>query len=146
MWRLNLKEPSEKQEITRANARQMIEQAHDLFQKAFEQSKSVYERFPRATIDDPKVRADRMQAQSDYLLAQLNLAICKFEEGVTYEPKSSDRLKTLADAVSEFETIHVKNRTLSAGAGPAVGGKVLRGTRKLAKGAGHLQPTGAAAR
>ena len=62
-----------------------------------------------------------MQAQSDYLLAQLNLAICKFEEGVTYEPKSSDRLKTLADAVSEFETIHVKNRTLSAVRRPCCG-------------------------
>lgn len=116
MGRLNPKEPAERQEITRASARQLIDRARDLFQKSFEQAKTAYERFPRASVDDPKLRADRLSAQSDYLLAQLSLAICKFEEGVTYERKSSDRDKTLADAVSEFEAIHRNNRILSAGA------------------------------
>jgi hypothetical protein len=116
IWRLNAKDSAEKQETARATARQLITQAQDLFQKAFEQAKTAYERFPRATLDDPKVRVDRMRAQSDYLLAQLNLAICKFEEGITYAPKSSERQSTLAETVAEFEKIHVSNRTLSAGA------------------------------
>jgi cellulose synthase operon protein C len=115
MWRLHPKDAAEKQEAARTNARQLIGQARGLFQKAFEQSKTVYERFPRASLDDPKVRADRLRAESDFLRAQINLAVCTFEEALTYESKSTDRVKTLTQAASAFEKIHITYRSQGAG-------------------------------
>ncbi len=85
----------------------MIAEARGLFEKAFEQSKTVYEHFPRASVDDPKIRADRLRAESDFLRAQFNLAVCTFEEALTYEPKSDDRRHTLKQAAEAFEKLHV---------------------------------------
>ena len=107
MWRLHPKDPAEKQEAARTGARKLITEARGLFEKAFEQSKTVYEHFPRASVDDPKVRADRVRAESDFLRAQFNLAVCTFEEALTYEPKSDDRQSALKQAAEAFEKLHV---------------------------------------
>ena len=89
--------------------------ARSLFEKAFEQSKEAYERFPRASVDDEKIRADRLRAESDFLRAQINLAICMYEEALTYEPKSDERHKTLSEGAAAFEKIHIKYRSQGAG-------------------------------
>jgi cellulose synthase operon protein C len=107
MWRLHPKDPDEKQEAARSGARKLIAEARALFEKAFEQSKTVYEHFPRASVDDPKVRADRVRAESDFLRAQFNLAVCTFEEALTHQPKSDDRHSTLKQAAEAFEKLHV---------------------------------------
>jgi tetratricopeptide (TPR) repeat protein len=115
MWRLHPKDPPDKQDATRSHARQLVEQARAVFQEAFEQSKTAYEKFPRASLDDPQVRAQRLRAEADFLRAQINLAICTFEEGLTYEPKSKDRRKSLTHAADAFEQIHVNYRSQGAG-------------------------------
>lgn len=115
MWKLHPKDAAERQETTRSSARQLIGQARELFQKAFDQSKSVYEKFPRASLDDPKIRADRLRAESDYLRAQINLAICAFEDALTYAAKTSERRKALTRAAADFDKIHVNYRSQGAG-------------------------------
>ena len=115
MWRLHPRDAAGKQEATRSAARTLIGQARSLFEKAFEQSKEAYERFPRASVDDEKIRADRLRAESDFLRAQINLAICMYEEALTYEPKSDERHKTLSEGAAAFEKIHIKYRSQGAG-------------------------------
>jgi len=115
LWQLHPDDSSAKQTAARTKARKIIGEARGVFQISHDQAKAAYERFPKIPPSDPKVIEARRQAESSYLRAQLNLAVCTFEEGLTYEPKSSDRKKTLRKAADEFDKIHVNYRSQGAG-------------------------------
>jgi cellulose synthase operon protein C len=115
LWQLHPDDPSAKQTAARTKAKKIIGEARGVFQISHDQAKAAYERFPKIPPSDPKVIEARRQAESSYLRAQLNLAVCTFEEGLTYEPKSSNRKKTLRKAADEFDKIHVNYRSQGAG-------------------------------
>ncbi|HET6328445.1 MAG TPA: tetratricopeptide repeat protein, partial [Planctomycetaceae bacterium] len=86
-----------------------------IFQTVYDRSKAEYEKFPKTRIDDPQMHEARGQAESSYMGAQIMLAVCSFEEGLTYDRKSDDFKKSLDRAVKEFDRIIVSYRTQGAG-------------------------------
>jgi tetratricopeptide (TPR) repeat protein len=104
-----------KREAAQKKARQLIDEARTIFQAVYDRSKTEYEKFPKTRIDDPKTHEARSQAESSYMGAQIMLAVCSFEEGLTYDRKSDDFKKTLERAVKEFDRIIVSYRTQGAG-------------------------------
>src|SRR5205823_6452011 len=92
LWQLRPDERGPKRDAARLKARELITEARTVFQKAHDQSKAEYDRFPKTPLqDDPRARDERKRVEADYLRTLLNLAACTYEEGVSYEPKSSER-------------------------------------------------------
>ena len=104
-----------KREAAQKKARHLIEEARTIFQTVYDRSKAAYEKFPKTRLDDPQAREARSQAESSYMGAQIMLAVCSFEQGLTYDRKSDDFKKTLDQAVKEFDRIIVSYRTQGAG-------------------------------
>lgn len=115
LWQLRAEDSPDKQEAAQTKSRELIVEARSLFQKALEHSKSAYDHFPKTRIDDPKQREERQLAERDYLLAQLDLAVCTYEDAMTYAPKSRERTKALSRAADDFEQIHIAHRSQGAG-------------------------------
>jgi cellulose synthase operon protein C len=108
-------DPQFKRETAQKKARHLIEEARTIFQAIHDRSKTEYEKFPKTKLDDPKAQEARSQAETSYLGAQIMLAVCSFEEGLTYDAKSDDRKSTLERAAKEFDRIIVSYRTQGAG-------------------------------
>jgi cellulose synthase operon protein C len=104
-----------KRDAAQKKARRLVGEARVIFQAAHDRSKTTYEQFPKTRLDDPKQRDDRSQAESAYMGAQIMLAVCSFEEGLTYDRKSGDFKSTLERAAKEFDRIIVSYRTQGAG-------------------------------
>lgn len=103
-------------EDLRTEARALVQQARDVFQKAHDEYQKLYETFPKFIAPDEKDQlAARSEAETQYMLAQLNLAKCTFEEAQTY-PADDPQYKTLlTKAANEFEAIHQKYRSIVGG-------------------------------
>ena len=104
-----------KRDTARKKARQLIDEARAIFQAVHDRSKTEYAKFPKTRLDDPKASEARSQAESSYMGAQIMLAVCSFEEGLTYDAKSDEHKTTLERAVKEFDRIIVSYRTQGAG-------------------------------
>jgi hypothetical protein len=100
----------------RDEARKRIGQARSVFQKAHDQHKAGWESFP-VFIDesDQQQRQAREQALTAYMQAQLDLAICSYEEAQTHAPDSDEFKRQLTKAAEEFEAIHTQYRTVVVG-------------------------------
>ena len=98
-------------------AREQITLARAVFEKAHDQYKSAWETFPKF-IDksaDPAKFEARHRAEINYMRAQLDVALCEFEEAQTYDPNTSNRTFHLKKAVDLFRGIFLKYRATVGG-------------------------------
>jgi len=98
-------------------AKEFVGQARVIYQKAHDQHKASWEAFPKFIdkIEESKKFEDRRQAEVRYIVAQLDLAHCLYEEAQTSD-QGSDAYKTkLRDAASAYEEIHSKYRSQIGG-------------------------------
>lgn len=98
-------------------AREQIKLARGVFEKAHDQYKAAWEAFPKF-IDkaaEPAKFEARHRAETNYMRAQLDVALCEFEEAQTYDPNSANRNFHLKKAVDLFRGIFLKYRTTVGG-------------------------------
>jgi tetratricopeptide (TPR) repeat protein len=98
-------------------AREQVTLARAVFDKAHDQYKAAWEAFPKfidKTAEPAKFEA-RHRAETNYMRAQLDVALCEFEEGQTYDPNSSNRNFHLKKAVELFRGIFLKYRATVGG-------------------------------
>lgn len=98
-------------------AREQITLARGVFEKAHKQYKAAWEAFPKF-IDkaaEPGKYEARHRAETNYMRAQLDVALCEFEEAQTYDPNSANRNFHLKKAVDLFRGIFLKYRTTVGG-------------------------------
>ena len=99
-----------KARVMLGEARKVYQAAHDLYQ-------AKYKAFP-VFIDEAKDKSEyeaRETALVNFIQAQLNLAIVRYEEAQTYEKTDPQYKKLLTDASVEFEAIHSRYRSQVAG-------------------------------
>lgn len=100
----------------RQEARQLIARARDIFQKAHDQYKTQYEKFPKfIDPDEQELVEARSQAEINYMRAQLDLAECTYEDGQTYDDGTPERKQRLTQASKDFEAIHSTYRSMVGG-------------------------------
>lgn len=98
-------------------AREQITLARAVFDKAHDQYKAAWETFPKfidKTAEPVKFEA-RQRAETNYMRAQLDVALCEFEEAQTYDPNTSNREFHLKKAVDLFRGIFLKYRATVGG-------------------------------
>ena len=99
-----------------AEARQLIGEARQVFQTAFEQHKAVVDAFPLGTSDESVVqRRKREDAENLYLHSKLDLAETTYWMAQTYEPGSTSREEQLTQAQDEYAKIHAEHRLQKVG-------------------------------
>jgi cellulose synthase operon protein C len=98
-------------------ARNLVIEARKIFQAAHDKHKSAWETFPKFIdkIEEPQRFAARSTAETRYILAQLDLANCTYEEGQTWDQDSTEYAAKLRDAAQEYEDIHSKYRSMLGG-------------------------------
>lgn len=91
-------------------AREQVKLARDVFQKAFDQYKTQWEAFPKFIdkVAEPDKFEVRQRAETAYMRAQLDVALCQFEEAQTYDADSPNRQFDLKKAVETFHEIHTR--------------------------------------
>lgn len=116
-WQSRSPANSSKKAEYQARAREYVQKARNIFQQAHDQYLARWQSFPRY-IDQNANRQqyeERRQAEVAYIRAQLDLALCTYEEAQTYDPEAPEFSKFLTQAALEFEEIHTKYRSLVAG-------------------------------
>lgn len=98
-------------------ARTFVLQAREIFQTAHDQHKTTWEVFPKFIdkIEQPALFKQRKNAEVKYILAQLDLANCTYEEGQSHDENSDEFKAKLRDAASEYEEIHSRYRSQLGG-------------------------------
>lgn len=116
VWSSNSPANTEKREELRAEARQLIGRARAIFEKARDQFEAAYSKFPTFVPPEDKENYEaRAEVEIQYILAQLSLAQCTYEEGQTYDRGTDERNKLLVDASKAFDEIHSKYRSMVSG-------------------------------
>ncbi len=98
-------------------AREQVTLARAVFDKAHDQYKAAWETFPKfvdKAADSVKFEA-RHRAETNYMRAQLDVALCEFEESQTHDPNTSNRTFHLKKAVDLFRGIFLKYRATVGG-------------------------------
>lgn len=98
-------------------AKEFVTQARAIYQKAHDQHKASWEAYPKFIdkVEEPKRFDERRQAEVRYIVAQLDLAHCLYEEAQASD-KGSDAYKAkLRDAAGAYEEIHSKYRSQIGG-------------------------------
>src|SRR5690606_252392 len=98
-------------------ARSYVAKAREIFQTAHDKHKAIYDGFPKfiSKDADPDEFEKRADAEVNVIRAELDLALCTYEEAQTYDPSAPEFKKLLTDASLAFETIHTKYRSQVAG-------------------------------
>ena len=98
-------------------ARALVLQARGIFQQAHDQHKAAWEQFPKFInkTEDPKRYAARSSAETKYILVQLDLANCTYEESQTWDRDSAEYAAKLRDAAQEYEETHSRYRSMLGG-------------------------------
>jgi len=98
-------------------ARELFGKARQLFQAAHDRHKAEWDKLPRTPIDpdQKELRAAREKVEAGYLRAQLDLAICTYEESQTHDATAGEFRGLLSKAAREFESIHEKYRSQVVG-------------------------------
>ncbi len=98
-------------------AREWISQAGDIFQKAHDGYKAAWEAFPKFIdkIAEPARHGARQKAEVAYMRAQLDVALCQFEEAQTYDKGSTNHQFHAKKAVELFRGIFTKYRATVGG-------------------------------
>ena len=98
-------------------AREQITLARAVFEKAHDQYKAAWDAFPKfieKTAEPVKFEA-RHRAEVNYMRAQLDVALCEFEEAQTYDPNTTNRNFHLKKSVELFHGIFTKYRSTVGG-------------------------------
>tara|TARA_R110002072_G_scaffold13481_1_gene56759 strand:+ start:229744 stop:233268 length:3525 start_codon:yes stop_codon:yes gene_type:complete len=98
-------------------ARGFVTDARAIYQKAHDQHKASWEAFPKFIdkVEDAKKFEERRRAEIRYIVAQLDLAHCLYEEAQTFDEASDEYKAKLRDAASAYEEIHSKYRSQIGG-------------------------------
>ncbi|NQV27892.1 MAG: tetratricopeptide repeat protein, partial [Rhodopirellula sp.] len=98
-------------------ARDYVLQARAIYQKAHDQHKATWEAFPKFIdqVEEPQKFTERRQAEVRYIVAQLDLAHCLYEEAQTSDQGSDEYKAKLRDAAAAYEEIHSKYRSQIGG-------------------------------
>lgn len=98
-------------------ARDLVKQARAIYQTAHDQHKAKWEGYPKFIdqVEDKQLYEERRQAEIKYILAQLDLANCTYEEAQTYDKDSTEYGAKLRDAAAQYEDIHSKYRSQLGG-------------------------------
>jgi len=87
-------------------ARKIFQAAHDQFQKAWKAYPTFLDRVQQADLFEKRKRAESL-----YMRAQYDLALCTYEEAQTHDRGSPPYIKLATRAASEFEKIHTRYRS-----------------------------------
>lgn len=116
IWSADSPSNAGRREELQAEARELIARARDIFQAAHDQYKAVYDAFDTFIPQEEKEEyAAREKALASFLKAQLDLALCTYELGQTYDRGTEERSRILTQASNEFEEIHTKYRNWTVG-------------------------------
>ena len=98
-------------------ARGFVTGARAIYQKAHDQHKVSWEAFPKFIdkVEEAQKFDERRQAEIRYIVAQLDLAHCLYEEAQTFDEGSDEYKAKLRDAASAYEDIHSKYRSQIGG-------------------------------
>jgi len=98
-------------------ARELVKQARAIYQTAHDQHKAKWSGYPKFIdeVEDPKLYDERRQAEIKYIVAQLDLANCTYEEAQTFDKDSDQYGAKLRDAAAQYEEIHTKYRSQLGG-------------------------------
>jgi hypothetical protein len=98
-------------------ARELVKQARAIYQTAHDQHKGRWEGFPKFIdeLEDPKLYDERRQAEIKYIVGQLDLANCTYEEAQTFDKDSAEYGAKLRDAAGQYELIHTRYRSQLGG-------------------------------
>ena len=116
---LQSKLPSNKDNRTefQDRAREQVSKAHEVFEKAHDGYKKAWEGFPKfiEKATDPTKHEARGKAEVAYMRAQLDLALCQFEEAQTYDRGSQNHSFHLKKALDMFRDVFVRYRATVGG-------------------------------
>lgn len=98
-------------------AREHVTGARAIYQKAHDQHKASWEAFDKFIdkVEEPKKFDARRKAEVRYIVAQLDLAHCLYEEAQTFDAASDEYNAKLRDAAAAYEDIHSKYRSQIGG-------------------------------
>jgi tetratricopeptide (TPR) repeat protein len=93
-------------------ARKLVAEARAIFQAAHDGHKANWEGFPKYIdrVEKRQLFEQRRQAEIRYIMAQLDLSNCTYEEGQTFDRDSEEFGAKLRDAAKEYEGVHEKYR------------------------------------
>ena len=116
IWEANSPANEQNSEKFRLEARALLAKARQTFQTAHDLHKAAYEKF-RVFVDpsDKEKFEARGKAEIDYMRAQLDLALCTYEEAQTFPAGSQEFKNLLNKAADEFKEIHTKYRSIVGG-------------------------------
>ena len=107
---------SENRTAFQQRARDYIEEARLVFEKALEQHLAVLRTFPLQIPEEEKVlKAQREEAEGRYLNALLDVVECTYWKAQTHDRGSEDRTKLLEQAVDEYNEVYMEHRLQTAG-------------------------------
>jgi len=116
IWQINSPSEAANKAIHQKEARALISQARKIFQAAHDKHKAAYSKFPKFIPDTEKAQKEaRQDAEINYIRAQLDLAMCTYEEAQTYDQKDAKRKTLSYEAAKQFDEIHQKYRTQVGG-------------------------------
>ena len=95
-------------------ARKLVAEARAIFQAAHDGHKANWEGFPKYIdrVEKRQLFEERRQAEIRYIMAQLDLANCTYDEAQTYDRDSEEFGAKLRDAAKEYEEVHEKYHNL----------------------------------
>lgn len=98
-------------------AREFVTRAREIYQKAHDQHKTTWESFDKFIdrVEEPQLYKDRQQAEIRYIVAQLDLAHCIYEEAQSFDKGSDEYKAKLRDGAAAYEEIHSKYRSQIGG-------------------------------
>jgi hypothetical protein len=98
-------------------AKDFVIQARVIYQKALDQHMASWKAFDTFIdkVEEPKLFEDRRQAEVRYMIAQLDLAHCLYEEAQASDQGSDPYKAKLRDAASAYEEIHSRYRSQIGG-------------------------------
>ncbi len=117
IWESESPANKDNSEKFRLEGRALLTKARDTFQKAHDQHKATFEKFPKY-IDEQKDKeqfAARGKAEIAYMRAQIDLALCTYEEAKTHAKTDPEFKNLLTKAADEFSKIHEKYRSIVGG-------------------------------
>ena len=99
------------------SARKLVAEARQVFQAAHDGHMAKWKSYPSFIdkIEDRKLFEERRQAEIQYILAQLDLANCTYEDSQTYDKDSEEYSARLIEGAKEYSTIHEKYRSQVGG-------------------------------
>lgn len=117
IWQSESPPAGETKQSLRNEARDLVKQARQIYQKAHDLSKTKLDGLPRPAQQDgdKDVKAAYDAALSSVISSQLGLAQCTYQEGQTHERGSKERENKLLKAAEDFRKIHEEYRRWQGG-------------------------------